>query len=75
MRCAFEAAVIRAIMLELERLANHTGRPWCISRRRRIPAYVIILRPFEGDFLNMTALVCGNRFGRNMVRPGGVHLT
>jgi Ni,Fe-hydrogenase III large subunit len=26
----------------------------------------------RGDFLNMTALLCGNRFGRGMVRPGGV---
>ena len=26
----------------------------------------------RGDFLNMTALLCGNRFGRGMIRPGGV---
>src|ERR1019366_3062863 len=25
----------------------------------------------RGDFLNLTALVCGNRFGRGLVRPGG----
>ena len=24
----------------------------------------------RGDFLNMTALLCGNRFGRGLVRPG-----
>ncbi len=26
----------------------------------------------RGDFLNLTALLCGNRFGRGLVRPGGV---
>ena len=26
----------------------------------------------RGDVLNMTALLCGNRFGRGLVRPGGV---
>jgi Ni,Fe-hydrogenase III large subunit len=26
----------------------------------------------RGDFLNATALICGNRFGRDLVRPGGV---
>ena len=25
----------------------------------------------RGDFLNLTALICGNRFGRGLVRPGG----
>jgi Ni,Fe-hydrogenase III large subunit len=26
----------------------------------------------RGDFLNLTALLCGSRFGRGQVRPGGV---
>ena len=26
----------------------------------------------RGDVLNMTAMLCGNRFGRGLVRPGGV---
>jgi len=26
----------------------------------------------RGDYLNMTALLCGNRFGRDLIRPGGV---
>src|SRR5262249_55879382 len=25
----------------------------------------------RGDFLNLTALLCGSRFGRSLVRPGG----
>ena len=28
----------------------------------------------RGDFLNLTALLCGSRFGRGLVRPGGVAL-
>jgi Ni,Fe-hydrogenase III large subunit len=27
----------------------------------------------RGDFLNSTGLICGSRFGRGMVRPGGVN--
>ena len=26
----------------------------------------------RGDFLNMSLLLCGNRFGKGLVRPGGV---
>ncbi|MBI2837078.1 MAG: hydrogenase, partial [Acidobacteria bacterium] len=26
----------------------------------------------RGDFLNMTASLCGSRFGRGLIRPGGV---
>src|ERR1019366_5214406 len=28
----------------------------------------------RGDFLNLTALLCGNRFGRRLIRPGGCKL-
>ena len=28
----------------------------------------------RGDFLNLTAVLCGSRFGRGLVRPGGVRL-
>jgi Ni,Fe-hydrogenase III large subunit len=28
----------------------------------------------RGDFLNLTALICGNRFGRGLIRPGGCKL-
>ena len=26
----------------------------------------------RGDFLNLSAELCGSRFGRGMIRPGGV---
>jgi Ni,Fe-hydrogenase III large subunit len=29
----------------------------------------------RGDFLNLTLLLCGNRFGKGLVRPGGVRFS
>src|SRR6185369_15657306 len=26
----------------------------------------------RGDFLNLTAMICGSRFGRSLVKPGGI---
>lgn len=66
------ASVLRSIMLELERLANHTGDLGAMAQDvGYLPASSYCGR-LRGDFLNTTALICGNRFGRNMVRPGGV---
>ncbi|MFA5069012.1 MAG: hydrogenase [Candidatus Omnitrophota bacterium] len=65
------AQVIRAVMLELERLANHTGDLGAMAADiGYLPASSYCGR-LRGDLLNMTALVCGNRFGRNIIRPGG----
>jgi len=68
------AEVLRAIMLELERLANHTGDLGALSGDvAYLPAASFCGR-LRGDFLNMTALICGNRFGRGIVIPGGTAL-
>ncbi len=67
------AQILRGIMLELERLANHTGDLGALAGDvAYLPAASFCGR-LRGDFLNMTALVCGSRFGRNMLRPGGVN--
>ena len=29
----------------------------------------------RGDFLNMSLLLCGNRFSKGFIRPGGVLFT
>jgi len=66
------ASVLRSIMLELERLANHTGDLGALAQDVGYLPTSSYCGRLRGDFLNITALVCGNRFGRNMVRPGGV---
>lgn len=73
-RCGVSARshAIRGIMLELERLANHTGDLGALAGDAAYLPTSSYCGRIRGDFLNMTALICGNRFGRNIIRPGGV---
>jgi Ni,Fe-hydrogenase III large subunit len=63
---------LRAIALELERLANHTGDLGALANDVAFLPTASACGKIRGDFLNLTALLCGNRFGRGVVRPGGV---
>lgn len=71
-RVPFRALALRGIMLELERLANHTGDLGALANDVGYLPTASYCGRLRGDFLNMTAVICGNRFGRNMIRPGGV---
>lgn len=63
---------LRAIALELERLANHTGDMGALANDVAFLPTSAACGKIRGDYLNLTALLCGNRFGRGLARPGGV---
>lgn len=71
-RVPARAQALRGIALELERLANHTGDLGALAMDVGFLPTSAYCGRLRGDWLNATALWCGNRFGRSAVRPGGV---
>ena len=71
-RPSARAMALRGIALELERLANHSGDLGALAGDIGYLPTASYCGRLRGDFLNITALLCGNRFGRGLIRPGGV---
>jgi Ni,Fe-hydrogenase III large subunit len=68
------ARIIRTIALELERIANHTGDLGALSGDVAFNPPAAYFGRIRGEFLNLLQVLGGNRFGRGLVRPGGVTL-
>jgi len=66
------AKVVRTIALELERIANHLGDLGALSGDVAFNPPAAYFGRMRGDFLNLLQVLCGNRFGKGLVRPGGV---
>ncbi|WP_028581930.1 hydrogenase large subunit [Desulfogranum japonicum] len=66
------ASITRCIALELERLANHIGDLGALSGDVAFNPPASYFGRIRGEFLNLLQVLCGNRFGKGLVRPGGV---
>ena len=65
---AARAMALRGVALELERVANHVGDLGALAGDVGYLPTQSFCGRLRGDFLNMTALLCGNRFGRGLLR-------
>lgn len=74
LRVSARDQALRRLLLELERIANHVGDLGALAGDVAFLPTASFCGRIRGDYLNLTALVCGNRFGRNAVVPGGLRV-
>jgi Ni,Fe-hydrogenase III large subunit len=66
------ADTLRAVALELERLANHVGDLGALCNDVGYLPGAAWFGRLRGEFLNLLMQFSGNRFGRSLLRTGGV---
>jgi Ni,Fe-hydrogenase III large subunit len=66
------AQTIRGLALELERLANHIGDLGAIAGDVAYQPAAAFFGRMRGECLNALMTLSGNRYGRGLIRPGGV---
>jgi Ni,Fe-hydrogenase III large subunit len=66
------AQAVRAIALELERCANHVGDLGALCNDVGYLPGASWFGRLRGEFLNLSAELCGSRFGRGLLKVGGV---
>jgi Ni,Fe-hydrogenase III large subunit len=64
---------VRGVALELERMANHVGDLGALSGDVGFLPTASFCGRIRGDWLNLSAEVCGSRLGRGWLKPGGLH--
>ena len=63
--------ILRTLALEFERIANHVGDVGALAGDVAFLTTSSYCGRIRGEFLNMTAKLCGNRFGRNYIAYNG----
>ncbi len=64
-------AVERAVALELERIAMHTGDAAALCADVAYQLGQVVYESLRTIVINSTQLWCGNRFGKGLIRPHG----